>query len=141
MPPKTDFLSHFKQRFTVSNGSLLDILSDETLWTKSIPHEESGPCYTYDPPAMSDPGWYYGMNIFPTGDWEDGLEIFLHPRDKFFYFKESPPPNNARIDVTKLYKYYNINRKSKCFHCGIFEVFCLLFITMYVWRVVTFTLY
>ena len=107
MPPKTHFLSHFKQRFTVSNGSLLEILSDERLWTKSIPHEESGPCYTYDPPAMSDPGWYYGVEIEPnmasgSDNWDKDLEIFLHERGKFFYFKEASPPNNIRLHINTL---------------------------------------
>ena len=106
-PPKSKFINKFSQRLYALHYTEYNVLTDNGSWKESIPHEQSGPCYTYDPPRQSDPGWDYGMNIFPNGDWEDGLEIFLHPRDKFFYFKESPPPNNVRIDVNKLRKYYN----------------------------------
>ena len=100
-------MSEFKQRFVVSNSSLIDILVDNNLWEESIPHEESGPCYTYNPPAMSDPGWWYGIEMYPklssdSDNWDKDLEIFLHERGKFFYFKEAAPPNNIRIHINTL---------------------------------------
>ena len=108
--PKSSFISEFKQRFVVSNASLIDVFSDSSLWKESIPHEDSGPCYTYNPPSLSDPGWYYGIEIKPNIDnnhvpennWDKDLEIFLHEYGKFFYFKEAAPPNNIRIHTNTL---------------------------------------
>lgn len=100
-------MSEFKQRFVVSNACSIDVLMDEKLWTESIPHEDSGPCYTYNPPAISDPGWYYGIEMKPnvvsdSGNWDKDLEIFLHEEGKIFYFKEAAPPNNIRIHINTL---------------------------------------
>ena len=113
MPLKSRILKEFNQRFSVFNSTLIDAFSDESLWEQTIPLEDSGPCFTYNPPVPSDPGWYYGIETSPqTTDielnWPLDLEIFLHERDKFFYFKESSPPNNIRIYTNTLRSMNNV---------------------------------
>ena len=55
-------------------------------WREFVPHEGSGPCYTYDPPEDSDPGYDISIYVkFNAKQFEDGLEIFLHQKNKFYY--------------------------------------------------------
>ena len=113
IPSKSRILKEFKQRFSVFNATLIDVFSNESLWEQTIPLEDSGPCFTYNPPVPSDPGWYYGIEIIPhTTDidlnWPSDLEIFIHERDKFFYFKEASPPNNIRIYTNTLRSMNNV---------------------------------
>ena len=55
-------------------------------WKVSIPHESSGPCYTYDPPFDSEPGYTQGMYLTMNAtDWDPDLEIFVHKKGKLFY--------------------------------------------------------
>ena len=107
MPLKSKVLKEFKQRFSVFNSSLIDVFRDESLWKQTIPQADSGPCFTYNPPKSSDPGWYYGIEIKPNmkvgeSNWPADLEIFLHERDKFFYFIEAAPPNTIKIFTNTL---------------------------------------
>ena len=82
---RTDYLTVFEQRF-VKDQPENDILRNDKYWTKSIPHEYSGPCETYEPPMQSDPG--YEISMFLTlKDLDTNLDIFLHEKDKFFYSK------------------------------------------------------
>ena len=82
---RTDYLAVFEQRF-VKDQPENDILHNDKYWTKSIPHENSGPCETYDPPMPSDPG--YEISMFLTLKHLDTkLDIFLHEKNKFFYSK------------------------------------------------------
>ena len=55
-------------------------------WQFSIPHESSGPCYTYNPPEKSDPGYISGILIqLNMENWDPDLDIFIHKKGKFFY--------------------------------------------------------
>ena len=82
---RTDYLTVFEQRF-VKDQPENDILRHDTYWKKLIPHENSGPCETYDPPMLSDPG--YEISMFLTlKDWDTNLDIFLHEKDRFYYSK------------------------------------------------------
>ena len=82
---RTDYLTVFEQRF-VKDQTESDILRNDKYWTKSIPHEYSGPCETYDPPMQSDPG--YEISMFLTlKELDTNLDIFLHEKNKFFYSK------------------------------------------------------
>ena len=65
------------------------MIDQHQYWSVSIPHELSGPCYTYDPPYDSEPGFDSGMYITmkSTENWDPELEIFLHKKDKLFYQK------------------------------------------------------
>ena len=113
IPLKSRILAKFNQRFSVFNATLIDVFSDELLWEITIPLEDSGPCFTYNPPAPSDPGWYYGIEISPNVNekelnWPSDLEIFLHERNKFFYFKEAAPPNNIKIYTNTLRSMNNV---------------------------------
>ena len=106
-PLKSNVLNDFRQRFSVFNATLIDVFSNASLWEETIPHEESGPCFTYNPPVPSDPGWYYGLEMRPNtngmeSNWPIDLEIFLHEKDKFFYFMEAAPPNNIKIHTNTL---------------------------------------
>ena len=60
---RTHYLTTFKQRFE-NDKPEKEILLEDKYWTKSIPHEQSGPCETYDPPFDSDPG--YDISMFFT---------------------------------------------------------------------------
>lgn len=82
---RNDFLSTFDQMFTM-NESAVDMLRKDGRWTLSFPFEESGPCYTYDPPFASDPGLPIGIFVTMKSDrWDPDLRIFLHEENKFFY--------------------------------------------------------
>ena len=73
----------FEQRFSKGQPEI-DILNSDQLWRRSIPHEYSGPCDTYDPPWKSDPGYEISM-FFTLKNLNASLDIFLHDKDKFFY--------------------------------------------------------
>ena len=82
---RSHYLTTFTQRFEKDEREK-EILSEDTYWTKSIPHENSGPCETYDPPLPSDPG--YEISMFLTlKDLDTSLDIFLHEKNRFFYSK------------------------------------------------------
>ena len=79
---------------------------------KSIPHEYSGPCFTYNPQQESVPGYWYSMGIVPYISQEgvdyserrrnlfnNDLRIFLHEPNKFFFFKEEEAPGNIGLDL------------------------------------------
>ena len=89
--PRTDILAVFEQRF-VSGESEHDMLHVDGQWKVSVPHEESGPCYTYDPPNESDPGLMVSIFMrLKTKDWNSDLRIFLHEKNRFFYSIKSAP--------------------------------------------------
>ena len=82
---RSHYLTTFTQRFE-KDETEKEILLEDKYWTKSIPHEDSGPCETYDPPLPSDPG--YEISMFLTlKEFDTNLDIFLHERNKFFYSK------------------------------------------------------
>ena len=82
---RTVFLSSLQQRFTLGEPEY-EMINENQYWTLSIPHESSGPCYTYDPPFDSDPGYIGGMYlILNKTDWDPSLEIFFHKKGKLFY--------------------------------------------------------
>lgn len=108
-----NFLSSFTQRFNNDDDHLYDILNNESLWIKSIPHDNSGVCYTYNPKKQSDPGYWFAISISPNIDQMPGLsyeekrrkffgdiKVFLHEPNKFFYSKEEEGPNNIAIDLS-----------------------------------------
>ena len=82
---KKEFLSLLEQRFT-SGEAEVDVLKNEKYWNQFVPHESSGPCYTYDPPFESDPGLDISMFIaMKLTNFDKNLQIFLHEKNKFFY--------------------------------------------------------
>ena len=110
-----NFLSGFTQRFNNEDDHLYDILNNESLWIKSIPHDYSGVCYTYNPKIQSDPGYWWAMYISPNIDQMSGLtydekrhtfysnvKIFLHEPNKFFYSMKEEGPNNVEIDFSRI---------------------------------------
>ena len=110
--PKIDsFLLRFEHRLRHDQPAI-DILRNESYWIKSIPHDRSGPCFTYNPLIESDPGFYYAMTIEPKIDAEkfeserrtlfNNLRVFLHEPKKFFFFKEEEAPNNIAIDFLRM---------------------------------------
>ena len=101
---RSHYLTTFMQRFEKDQPEK-DILHEDKYWSKSIPHEYSGPCETYDPPSPSDPG--YEISMFLTlKDLDTSLDIFLHEKDKFFYSKNPMSSKFTRYidleEVTKL---------------------------------------
>ena len=92
---RTDFLTFFEQRF-VKDQPNNEILHNDDYWTKSIPHEQSGPCETYNPPLPSDPGYESSM-FFTLKDWDANLEIFLHEKNKFLYSKNLMSSSSTRL--------------------------------------------
>ena len=100
---RTDYLMVFEQRF-VKDKPEKEILHNDNYWTKSIPHEQSGPCETYDPPSQSDPG--YEISMFLTlKELDTNLDIFLHERNKFFFSKN--------LMSSKFTKYLNLEEVKK----------------------------
>ena len=87
IPDRTAFLSNFTQRFQ-SEPFGIDVLREEKNWKVFVPNENSGPCYTYNPPRDSDPGDTNSMYmVFNFNDWDPLLEIFLHDKNDFYYSK------------------------------------------------------
>ena len=114
-----NFLSGFTQRFNNEDDHLYDILNNESLWIKSIPHDYSGVCYTYNPETESDAGYWWAMYISPNIDQMSGLTydekrrkfygdvmVFLHEPDRFFYSMEEEGPNNIEIDFSRIQAMY-----------------------------------
>ena len=97
----TQFLFSLQQKF--SEGETEEEMLNQTdLWTFSIPHEDSGPCYTYNPPRASDPG--YPNSIFLVlnfENWTKDLDIFLHEKGKFFY-QDGSTSDTIRLDQSEL---------------------------------------
>ena len=80
----------------------MEMINQQQYWSFSIPHESSGPCYTYDPPFDTDPGYTDGMVLtLNSTDWDADLEIFLHTKGKFFYNHDSTF-NTAKVSLSKL---------------------------------------
>ena len=79
------------------------MIDQHQYWSVSIPHELSGPCYTYDPPFDSDPGFDSGVYITMKSaeNWDSELEIFLHKKGKLFYMKHYEA-DTIKIDHLKL---------------------------------------
>ena len=87
IPDRTSFLNNFTQRFE-SETFGLDMLKDAANWKTFIPNENSGPCYTYNPPRDSNPGDINLMYmVFNFYEWDPLLEIFLHEKNDFYYSK------------------------------------------------------
>ena len=123
---RTDYLTFFEQRF-VKDQPNKEILYNDQYWTKSIPHERSGPCETYNPPLPSNPG-YEGSMFFTLKIWDTDLEIFLHDRDKFFYSKNLISSSSTkRLDRSEVMKKENyditmlgihfIRHTCRCYSC------------------------
>ena len=92
---KTAFLSLLEQRFAFGQHEV-DMLKDDKNWKQFVPHENSGPCYTYNPPFDSDPGT--GMSMYMTfnmNNWDPSLQIFLHEPNGFFY--STKPVRNTML--------------------------------------------
>ena len=85
---RTTFLSMFEQRF-ITDQSERDVLHEDKYWKRSIPHEYSGPCETYDPPFESDPGYEISMYMrMNSSNWDPNLDIYIHEKNKFFFSKK-----------------------------------------------------
>ena len=97
----TDFLFSLQQRFNEGETEN-EMLNQTNHWTFSIPHEESGPCYTYNPPTLSDPGYPNSLFIvLNSEDWPKDLDVFLHEKGKLF-FQDSWTSDTIRLDKNKL---------------------------------------
>ena len=93
-------MSTFEQSFA-SHEPAQDVLKHDKQWRLSFPNEGSGPCYTYDPPLMSDPGLHIGMYMtMKSNEWDPDLRIFFHEKDKFFYTDSSV--SEVLLDLKKL---------------------------------------
>ena len=105
---RTNFLSGFEKRFDIGESEK-DVLHEDSSWKRSIPHEQSGPCETYDPPFESDPGYEISMFVrMASSSWDPHLEIFLHEKDKFFYSKNRMFGKFTRyLDVNEFIKSRN----------------------------------
>ena len=78
------------------------MLNQTNLWSFAIPHEDSGPCYTYNPPYESDPGYQNSIFLVVNfEDWVEDLDIFLHEKGKFF-FQDGWTTDTIRLDQSKL---------------------------------------
>ena len=85
MIDRTEFISLLEQRFRIGDPEI-DMLKQNKHWESFVPHESSGPCYTYNPPEDSDPGYDISLYIkLKMEQFEDSLQIFLHPKNKFYY--------------------------------------------------------
>ena len=100
IPDRTVFLTNFTQRFK-SEPFGVDVLRNDKNWKIFVPNENSGPCYTYTPPADSDPGDTNSMYmVFNFTDWDPLLEIFIHDKNDFFYSKREML--NTKIITSKM---------------------------------------
>ena len=86
---RNEFLTSLEHRFE-SDQLDVDMLNDSGNWQQFVPHESSGPCYTYNPQSDSEPGFdislYVKMN---ANEFDDNLKIYLHEKDNFFYSTRS----------------------------------------------------
>lgn len=99
--PNTEFLFSLQQRFNEGEPEQ-EMINKTDHWTFSIPHEESGPCYTYNPPYESDPGYPNSLFIVLNfKDWDKDLDIFLHEKGKLF-FQDKETSDTVRLDQTEL---------------------------------------
>ena len=90
-----------QQRFLVGEPEY-EMLDAPENWKFSIPHESSGPCYTYNPPEKSDPGYISGILIqLNMTNWDPDLDIFLHKKGKFFY-QDDWTSDTIRVDRAML---------------------------------------
>lgn len=88
IPDRTSFLRKFTQRFKDEPFGV-DVLNKNDYWTVFIANENSGPCYTYNPPHDSYPGYANSMYmVFNFIDWDPLLDIFIHEKNNFFYSKK-----------------------------------------------------
>ena len=117
---RTDYLTFFAHHF-VQDQPQIGILHDDNYWTKSIPHEHSGPCETYDPPLASDPGYENGM-FLTLKDLDTNLDIFLHEKNKFLYSK-----NPRSSTFTKYLKLEEV-KKTKNQHSQVIGIYFSLYI-------------
>ena len=100
IPNRTVFLTNFTQRFK-SEPFGVDVLRNDKNWKIFVPNENSGPCYSYTPPADSDPGDTNSMYmVFNFTDWDPLLEIFIHDENDFFYSKREML--NTKIITSKM---------------------------------------
>jgi hypothetical protein len=98
---KSKFILSFEQRFS-SGKPQIEMINQTDNWSFSIPHESSGPCYTYDPPFNSDPGYINSMYLTLNMEkWEPDLDFFIHEKGKFFY-QDAWTMDTTRVDLTKL---------------------------------------
>ena len=100
---RSHYLTTFTQRFE-KDETEKEILLEDKYWNESIPHEDSGPCETYDPPLPSDPGYEISMFLTLT-ELDTDLDIFLHEKNKFFYSKN---PMNSKY--TKYIDLEDVNK-------------------------------
>ena len=78
------------------------MINETKYWEDSIPHETSGPCYTYNPPFDSDPAPSAAMHLtLNATDWNPELEIFLHKKGKFFY-QSDETVNTIKLSPSEL---------------------------------------
>ena len=101
---REDFLTLFSHPSDASGPGLHNNwVSNDTMWTKTVPHIWlSGECNTYDPPFESLPGKWYGIRIGVKFPEPDGVDVFLHERGKFHYFKEDEMPSSEKLDFSHL---------------------------------------
>ena len=102
IPSRTSFLRNFTQRFRGEEYGV-DVLNQDENWEVSVPNENSGPCYTYNPTQDSDPGDTNSMYmVFDSSDWDPLLEIFIHGKNAFFYSKRLML--NTKLITTEMLK-------------------------------------
>ena len=95
---RASFLSKFEHRFEIGS-SAMDMLYNDEYWAVSVPNEYSGPCYTYNPPLLSDPGKTVSLYmIFNMSTWDPDLQIFLHDPNALFYSTNSVV-NTKTLDI------------------------------------------
>ena len=82
---RTSFLTLLEQRYTIGQNEM-DMLKEDGNWKQFVPHENSGPCYTYDPPHESDSGYDISMYMkLASTKFGSNMQIFLHKKNQFFY--------------------------------------------------------
>ena len=102
IPSRTSFLKNFTQRFRGEEYGV-DVLNQNENWDVFVPNENSGPCYTYNPPQDSDPGDTNSMYmVFDSSEWDPLLEIFIHGKNDFFYSKRRML--NTKLITTEMLK-------------------------------------
>ena len=133
---RSQYLTTFTQRFEKDEAEV-DILLEDKYWTKSIPHEQSGPCETYDPPFDSGPGYDISM-FFTLKELDTKLEMFLHKKGKFFYSKNPMSQKRSKyidLEIIKKKKYehtrivgmqFNPNDKLVKILCELIQLLCFI---------------
>ena len=107
---RIQLLSALDQMFSTYEPAY-DMLRSNKQWKLSFPNEESGPCYTYDPPFVSEPGLPVGMYVTMVSDrWDPDLLIFLHEKDKFFYTETEHQTEVQTILKLKNLEEYKVTR-------------------------------